>query len=172
MQLKEHIQKLASENEYLQVQLKDLNELIEVREEELELLREKARAGVEMQSRLENTLNEINQLQNFIGQKQMEVEGATRRENAMEEEVLNSLQIEKEYYDIKDKLQSNTVALLDTQQELKAASELYKELAGAKAKIAELTSTLEIQKEEIELLKYENSRLKKKAASGDSNSPQ
>ena len=161
MQLKDHIQKLASENEYLQVQLKDLNEFIEVREEELQLLRDKARQGIEMQSRLENTLNEISQLQNFIGQKQMEVEGASRREASMEEEVIQSLEIEKEYYSLKEKLQSSNTALHDTQEELKATTELYKQLSQARAKVAELQSQLEIQVEETELLKYENGKLKK-----------
>ncbi len=160
MQLSEHIQKLASENEYLQLQLKDLNELIGVREEELELLRQKAAEAVEMKSKLENTLNEISQLQDFIGQKQMEMEGATRREASMEEEVMQSLQIEKEYYTLKDQLTSSVTALLDTQEELRSVSGLFKELTKAKSRVAELESETEIQKEEIELLKYENRKLK------------
>ena len=47
------LQQLQSENELLQLQLQDVNEMIKVREDELEILRKTAAHAVMLQSRLD-----------------------------------------------------------------------------------------------------------------------
>lgn len=155
------IKQLKSENEFLQLQLQDVNYMIGVREEELEILRSKAKDAVMLQSRLEGTLDELGQMQNFIGRKQQEAEGAARREAAMEEEIIQSLNMEKEYYDIKSRFASTSAALIDINSQLSEAAHVYKELAKANTRIAELESSVEIIEEEKEHLAYELVRLKK-----------
>lgn len=155
------IKQLKSENELLQLQLQDVNYMIGIREEELEILRDKAKDAVMLQSQLEGTLDGIGQMQNFIGRKQQEAEGAARREAAMEEEIIQSLNMEKEYYDIKSRFASTSAALIDINSQLSEAAHVYKELAKANTRIAELESSVEIIEEEKEHLAYELVRLKK-----------
>lgn len=159
---KDQVQQLVSENEHLQIQLQDLNEMISIREEELDILRLKAQRAVELQSKLEGTLNEMEQLQNFIGDKQQQAEGAARREANMENEIVQSIQIEQQYYEIRDQYNSTKAALADIHHEAEVAKQAYKDLADAHSKIAELQSRLDIEAEEKELLKYEMSKLQKK----------
>lgn len=155
------IKQLKSENDLLQLQLQDVNYIISIREEELEILRAKAKNAVRLQSQLEGTFDELGQMQNFIGRKQQEADGAARREAAMEEEIIQSINMEKDYYDIKSRFASASAALSDINNELSDAAHIYKELANANARIAELESTLEIAAEEKELLKYELEKVKK-----------
>jgi chromosome segregation ATPase len=158
----DQLKKLLSENEFLQVQLQDVNEMIAVREEELELLREKARIATETKSRLETTYEELSYMQNLIGKQQQKAEGAARREASMEEEMLDSMRMEKEYYGVRDQFNSAVTALADIRLQLAEASLLYRQLADSQRKIAELESTVDIIKEEKELLQFELNKLKQK----------
>lgn len=156
------VKKLMSENEFLQVQLQDVNEMIAIREEELGILREKSRKAVETKSQLEGVYEEITYMQNLIGKQNQKAEGAISREMSMEEEMLESMRLEKEYYTIRDQYQSASTALQDIKLQLGEASLIYKQLFDANKKIAELESKLDIATEENELLKYEIQKLKKK----------
>ena len=66
----EQIRKLKSENEFLQIQLQDINEMIAIREEELDILRRKAQEAVETGSKLEGAYEELSYMQNVIGKHQ------------------------------------------------------------------------------------------------------
>lgn len=161
MSSEQEIQRLKSENEYLQLQLQDVNYMLTVREEELELLRDKARQGVQMQSKLEGNYNEIAQMQITLGKAQQQVYGAARREAAMEEEIIQSVHIEKNYYNTRKELASVTAAFTDVDSKLDEVTTVYKDLETARRKIAELESLNEIAKEEKEFLAYELEKLKK-----------
>lgn len=157
----QEIQRLKSENEYLQLQLQDVNYMLTIREEELELLRDKARQAVQMQSRLEGNYNELAQMQITIGKTQQQAYGAAKREAAMEEEILQSIQIEKAYYNTRKELASVTAAFTDVDSKLDEVTTVYRDLENARRKIAELESLNEIAKEEKEYLAYEVEKLKK-----------
>ncbi len=157
----EEIKKLKSENEYLQLQLQDVNYMLSVREEELELLREKAKQAVQMKSTLEVNYNELAQMQTIIGKTQQQIFGAAKREAAIEDELIQSVQIEKAYYNTKKDLASITAAFTDVDSKLDEAGNVYKELEDTKRKIAELESLYAIAKEEKEFLSYEIDKLKK-----------
>jgi predicted RNase H-like nuclease (RuvC/YqgF family) len=77
------VKQLKSENELLQIQLQDLNYMIEAREEELDMLRKTAAHAVQLQSRLDHNLFEIEQMQDMIGEKQREAQGALKREASL-----------------------------------------------------------------------------------------
>lgn len=157
----DEIAKLKSENEYLQLQLQDVNYMLTIREEELDLLRMKAREVVQMKSKLEGNYNELAQMQVTIGKTQQQVYGAAKREAAMEEEVLQSIQIEKAYYNTRKELASVTAAFTDVDSKLDEVTNVYKELENAKRKIAELESMNDIAREEKEYLQYELEKVKK-----------
>ncbi|HNP53326.1 MAG TPA: hypothetical protein PKK69_01870, partial [Ferruginibacter sp.] len=56
-------QQLKNEKEQLQQELKEVNELLAIREEELTLLRQRTGKAAELQSKLENTLLAMDFLQ-------------------------------------------------------------------------------------------------------------
>jgi hypothetical protein len=138
------VTELKSDNNLLQLQLQDLEYMIQLREEELEYMRKAADAAVALQSRFQNNLHEIEQMQNHLGEGQRNEEGSTQRANHLEEELVQSIQTETAYLEIMDQYTS-TKALLDgINSQLSEASVLYKQVADLNAKVAELQSNLDI----------------------------
>ena len=141
---KDDIQQLKSENELLQIQLQDITEMINIREEELDILRKKAAYTVLLQSTLDGNLEQINQMQNFIGEQQRKVSGSAKREAAMEDEIIQQIGMEKEFYNIRDKYESSKAAIKDLDNELAETATMYRQLATSITRVAELESSLEI----------------------------
>lgn len=141
---KDDIQQLKSENELLQIQLQDITEMINIREEELDILRKKAAYTVLLQSTLDGNLEQINQMQNFIGEQQRKVSGSAKREAAMEDEIIQQIGMEKEFYNIRDKYESSKTAIKDLDNELAETASMYRQLATSIMRVAELESSLEI----------------------------
>jgi len=158
---KDEIQLLKSENELLQLQLQDITEMINIREEELDILRKKAAYTVLLQSTLDGNLDEITQMQELIGEQQRKFAGATKREIAMENEIIQSLEMEKELYTIRDKYESARATINDLDNEVAESISIYRQLSAAIAKIAELESSIEIERLEISQLKEELQAFKK-----------
>ena len=88
-------QQLKKENEELHKDLVDLNYLIQLREEELAEMKNASRHIAEMHSKINLNLYEFEQMQNFIETEQRKIEGAKRREENLEQEILDSIKIEK-----------------------------------------------------------------------------
>lgn len=144
---------LNSENELLLLQLEDVNEMIRIREAELDDLKSTAKQAAEMQSRLDMNLLQFEQMQNNIGEKQMQVEGADLRMEELEKELFQSVKMERNYRTVLDQKASLEASLLDTNNELEAAGSLYKKLKTAKAELAAMKSQLDSSLEEIDHLK-------------------
>ncbi|MEO6584288.1 MAG: hypothetical protein ABIO05_08175 [Ferruginibacter sp.] len=157
----EQIKKLQAENDLLHLQLQDVNYIISIREEELEILRAKAKSAISLKSELEGTFHEIDQMQNTLGKKEQLLAGAAKREAAMEDEIIQGINIERSYYDLQDKFTSVSAAFNDTDEQLSQTVRVYKTLADAQRRIAELESMYEIEQEEKELAQYEVEKLKK-----------
>ena len=154
------IEILRSENELLQIQLDDVNMMIRIREEELDLLRQRANEASAMQSRLDANLLEFEQMQDVIDYTQRKKGGAEERLEQMEEEL---------YASIKDQLKSEEKAkdfesleanLLDTTQELQEVANAFKQLRDIKSKLAATQSELEIAYMEITSIKEELQEVK------------
>ncbi len=137
-------QQLKKENEELHKELVDLNYLIQLREEELAEMKNASKHIAEMHSKINLNLYEFEQMQNFIETEQRKIEGAKRREENLEQEILDSIKIEKSYYEIREEFDSNKIALNDLNNQLKEALNIYKEVTILKSKISELESSLEI----------------------------
>lgn len=157
------LQQLISENELLQIQLQDVNEMIQVREEELEILRNTAAHAVLLQSRLDMNLDEFYSLQDVIGNQQQDAEGSAKREASLEEELMQSINMETEFYNIKDQFESTKAALMDVQSEMDTVASLYKQIAELTTRVAELESSHEIASMENGFLKEELDELRKLA---------
>lgn len=147
--------KLKKENEELHYELKDLQYLIQVKEEELSSLKAHAEKIAELQSRLDNSLYEIDQIRNQLSEAQHKTAGSLNRELSLEEELIQNIAIEKSYYEIKDKYSSTKSALEDVYKEMEEAGKLYKELEHLNSRVVELESSLEIVKIDNQFLKEE-----------------
>ena len=158
------LQQLKSENELLQIQLQDVNYMIQVREEELEILRRTAAHAVSLQSRLDMNLDEFYQMQDHIGNQQQYAEGAAKREASLESELLQSIEMETQLYNMKDQFASTKAALADLNNEMNSMASVHKEVAILKAKITELESNLEIAALENGFLKEEVDKYRREEA--------
>lgn len=96
----EQINKLISENDYLRVQLKEANEMLALREEEIEILEQNAADITELRSQLEVQLNHAQSLQNIIGTKQQQAVGAANRERELEDELIDASKLLKQYSEL------------------------------------------------------------------------
>lgn len=153
------IQALRSENELLQIQLDDVNMVIGVREEELELLRARAKEAAAMQSRLDNNLNEFDQMQRSLGDEQQKNSGNLERLEEMENELYDSVKEQIRYADSLKDFNSMQANLLDTNNELQEAVSIYRKMAEMKTTLAAAQSNLEIALMEIDSLKEELAEL-------------
>jgi DNA repair exonuclease SbcCD ATPase subunit len=155
MLTEKQINGLRSENELLNIQLEDVNTMIKVREEELELLRERAKEATEMQSKLDNNLNEFEQMQISIGNCQQKNDGHYQRLQEMENELYESVKEQLKYANTLKEFNSLQANLEDTNNELQEASAVYKKMAQMKTTLAQTQSNLEIALMEIESLKQD-----------------
>ena len=160
MLTEKQIQILRSENELLQLQLDDVNMMIQVREEELDLLRERAREASAMQSRLDNNLNEFEQMQNSLGNVQQKNSGNELRLEEMENELYESVKEQLRYAETLKDFNSMEANLVDTNNELEEATAVYKKMAAMKVVLAEAQSNYEIAMMEITSLKEELEEVK------------
>ena len=158
------LQQLRSENEFLQVQLQDVNEMIKVREEELDILRKNAAHAVSLQSMLDQNLDQFYQMQNQIGDDQRQKAGAAKRYASLENELMQSIEMETELYNIRDQYASTKAALSDANNEMDKMASLYKEVAILTKKIAGLESNIEIMTMENGFLKEELEDYRKEEA--------
>ena len=156
------ITELKNENQALQLQLQDLEYMIQMREDELVYLKKAADSVAELQSRFDHNLYEFEQMQNRIGDQQQKAEGAARREIALEDELIQTIQTETAYYELRDQFKSSKAAFDDINSQLEDMSLLYRELADLKSKVTELESNLEIVnldnqflKEDLEKYRFE-----------------
>ncbi|MBU3713414.1 MAG: hypothetical protein FGM46_00530 [Ferruginibacter sp.] len=140
----EILQQLNKENEDLKFELNDLRYLIQLKEEELNDLHAASKKMGEMQSKLENNITEIETMRRQIEEAEQKNIKANRREAALEEELIQSIAIEKSYYEIKEKYLSTQTALEDAYHDLNDLSKLYKEISEMKKRLTEVESKLEL----------------------------
>lgn len=147
------LQEMARENEQLQRELKELEYLIEMKEEELLELKQAVASISEIQSRLSMNMDEVDMIREKMTRQKELILAAQKREHALEEEIIYSIETEKNYYELKEEYQC-VMNMLETQQEeLKTTPAMVKELADLRSKLTEALS-------EIELLQLDNQYLR------------
>ncbi len=134
---------LMAENESLKGQLEEYKFVLDTRDRQAEAQRSKIAAASQLQSSFDNQLEELQYLQNYIGNLQQQAEGAFEREMDLEQQVSSSISIEHQLADLKQKYTYLQAQLTDLQtqiQELSNRNLLLQQQAGH---IAELESLLE-----------------------------
>ena len=155
MLTEDQLDKLRSDNELLQLELDDVNMLIRIKEEELALLRLRAREGAALQSSLDNNLIEFEQMQNNLGAAEQKSAGFYIRMQELENELYTSIREQLDYAQRQQAMDSLQANLLDTTSELEEAAAAYKKLAAMSTKLAAAESNREIDLLEINSLKEE-----------------
>ena len=136
------VNQLIEENELLQVQLQDLNAILHEREQELEFFKTSAAEARELRSLLDVQLDEIQSMQNSIGDKERRVEGAGERELELQQELTTAARLQQQYDEL---LQDHTyiqTQLQDLNVRLEEANARNGELKKNTGKIGELESLL------------------------------
>jgi predicted nucleic acid-binding Zn-ribbon protein len=118
MLTEEQIQKIISENDYLRVQLKEANEMLVLREEEIEILVKSATDTSELRSQLEMQLIQVQSLQNSIGQKQQQAVGAANREKDLEDELVDASKLLRQYSELQQKYTQLLIQNKDVEERL------------------------------------------------------
>jgi len=151
--LNDHYTELKEENEALKKQLVDLTYLLDLREEELAEVKNNGRKIGELESKLESHLYELETFQNYIEHQQRQKEKHIKIAAALEEEMISSLNAEKMYYQMKEAFESNKIAVMDLQEEIREFSGLHKEIDLLRLTIRQLESQLEISLLDNQFLK-------------------
>jgi chromosome segregation ATPase len=138
----EQLQQLLTENENLHVQLQELGAILTEREEELNLLRENAAELRELRSRLDGQLDYMQSMQNTIGEKQRQVEGAWDRETELQEELVDAGRLQQEYIDLVKDYAYIKSCLDDLQVLYQQVTERNLDLENIARKAVELESRL------------------------------
>ncbi len=139
----QQIQLLLAENEHLQAQLKEANEILAFREDELKMLRQQDNSPAALRSQLDLQQEEIAALQNKINNQQRNVAGAEIREKEMLDELTESIQLLHEHADLKKQYIYTTTQLDGLQQENASLKKKYTMLQKIAIQVGELESTVE-----------------------------
>jgi len=149
----EMLQIMAAENARLRKEMDELEFLIEMKEEELGELKQIATEWAALHSKLDENKIELERLKYKMLEEQQKMEGAHKREMSLEEEIIYSIETEKNYYELKEQYQSSLNTIEIQQEELKSTPSLIKEVNSLRDKLAEAMS-------EIELLQLDNQYLR------------
>lgn len=153
MLTEKQIQLIKSENEFLQVQLEDLNEAIALKEKELEELRAIANHAAELQSKLDINLLEFEQMQRVVAGKNQQTSGDAIMIEELENELVDTLKLQKQHLALAEENEMLKASIAGTDEELNMASQLYKKVKDLDKELTVTRSKLEISTMEIESLR-------------------
>ncbi len=139
----EQIKKLISVNESLQVQLEDANAMLASREQEIEILVAELAESTALRSKLDGQLDEIESIQNKLGEKQQAVKGAEEREIGLHRELTEMAVLNKQYNELLQDYAYLQSQFNDVQAQLSALNERNFDLQQIAGKVGELESRLE-----------------------------
>ena len=138
----DQLNRLIKENEDLQAQVEELNMILSVREQELELMKKNPGEAAELRSMLDVHLDEFQAMQNQIGEKQRQVEGAAERELELEQELTGAAEFVQLYNELLQEYASSQAQLNDTQAQLLELDRRNRQLQEIAGRIGEVESKL------------------------------
>lgn len=157
MDFEKKIQMLVSENEFLLLQLEDINLELKKKEEEIDMLADDIDTAASLRSRIEGNLLEIEQLKYDNQQTTQKSFGLQMLNEELEEDLLEQIKrSQKQQKEIKelDGVKANLEVITE---ELNEAAALYKMLHSLQKKLSEARSM-------GSLTEIENQELKKEIA--------
>lgn len=149
----EHIKKLISVNESLQVQLEDLNLVLGEREKELDILKKGIAEAAALRSKLDIQLDEIQSMQNRLNEKQQQAKGAEEREIGLQKELTEAARLQMQCNDLSKQYAYLHSQFTDIQSQLAEVNKRNLQLQQITKRIGELESKLENTERERDDLK-------------------
>lgn len=139
----EHIRKIISANESLQVQLDDANAILAAREQEIDFLSSELAEATALRSKLDGQLGEIESIQHQLYKKGRQVAGAEEREIVLQQELTDYARLNREYNELIQDYAYLQSRFKDVQAQLSAMNARNFELQQVAGRVGELESLLE-----------------------------
>ncbi len=162
MNYEKQIQNLILENEFLLEQLEDLNSMVKNKDEEIVLLNNTIHSAAYLQSRIDNNLQEIEQLKYNLLLTQQKAAGIELLNEALENDLLGA--IKKDHKNEKKLKEMDAVItnLSIANEELEETAGMYKRIVQLKKELAAMKSKMDICQMENDTLKEEKQELEKR----------
>jgi chromosome segregation ATPase len=155
------IAQLVSDNTRLSAEVQELNEILSIKQEEIDELKKSLAGDTALRSMMDLQKTELQGLQNKIGQQQQITKGVQAREMELEQELTEASKI---YHQYKNLHQQNTylsVQLADLQQEIETLKKRNAMLQQITVKIGEIESNQDNLIAERDELIFKINELKK-----------
>ena len=155
MDLEKKIRNLVSENEFLQLQLEDINLELKKKDEEIDMLADDSETAAFLRSKIDSNLLEIEQLKYYNQQATQKSLGLEILNEELEVDLLlqnKGRQKEQKALKEMDAVKANLEVLTE---ELNEAAALYKMLQSLKEKLSEANSIATLAERENQELKKE-----------------
>lgn len=159
MDLSKKIRSLLSENEFLQLQLVDLNTTIAKRQEEIDFINNEGLSAAALEAKIASNSVEIDVLQSMLTTATMEATAAQTKSEHLEVALLQQTKMQQNVALIQNELETTKANLQVMTDELDASASFYKQVVALKAKLAEANSTIAVLKEENSALKDQQTEM-------------
>ena len=155
MDFEKKIRILISENEFLQLQLEDINLVLKKKDEEIDMLADDGETAAYLRSKIDSNLIEIEQLNYYVSRANQKNLGLEALNEELEVDLLTQMRgRQKEQQSLKE-MGSVKANLEVVTEELNEAAALYKMLQSLKEKLAEANSIASLKEIENQELKKE-----------------
>lgn len=159
MDIEKQIRILLSENEFLQLQLEDLNKTVRQRDEEILFLGDSMDSAAELQSRIDGNLAEIEQLKYNSAIAEEKAAAVETLNEALENDLLKEIRQRQKDEKLLQEMDSVKISLDAANEELEQSANFYQRIIQLKKEVSELKSNLEMSQLENKQLAEENEEL-------------
>jgi chromosome segregation ATPase len=157
----EEIQQIIAQNESLQAEVKELNEILEIKAEEISEFKKYISQDTELRSMLDMQLDELQMMQNRIGKHQQKAAGAEEREFELQQELTEAAKVNQQYSELFKQHTYLTTQFEDVQEQLTKVKKRNNMLQQIAVQIGEMESNMEILTQERDELKTKVAELEK-----------
>ena len=154
----------VSARDMLQGQLNETLELLALRDEQIDIQRQKLSKMAQLQSQLDNMQYEIEFLQNELDEQRQKAGGQRQREMELMEELQMGDSKIKQYGSLPEQVASLQTQVKLLRQEADEMAALNNELLVELKQVAQLQSNLSIEKQENTILREKLAELEKRPA--------
>ena len=155
MEVEKKIRMLVSENEFLQLQLEDINNELKKKDKEIDLLAEDNETAAYLRSKIDSNLIEIEQLKYYNQEAQQKNIGLEALNEELEVDLLQQMKGRQKEQQALKEINSVKTNMEVITEELNEAAALYKKLQALREKLAEANSKALMAETENEELKKE-----------------
>ena len=155
MDFEKKIRMLVSENEFLQLQLEDINLVLKKKDDEIDMLADDGETAAFLRSRIDSNLIEIEQLKHYVEQASQKSLGLEILNEELEVDLLTQMKGRQKEQQLLKEMGSVKANFEVVTEELNEAAALYKMLQSLKEKLSEANSIASLKEIENEDLKKE-----------------